>query len=109
MQWMGPGGWRGTANGVLKFLVGLRGGSLLEPELVDTMFTQQLGWYRAQSRYGPYYHHNGGLFSGAQPAQEVHTGAIHFPFGYDAVLFINSPGKPIALMAEAFGSSAKAR
>lgn len=105
MQCMGPGGWLGTANGILKFLIGLRGSSVLQPQTAEMMFSQQLGWYQGDSPFGPYYHHNGALHTGATPSQELHTGAVHFPSGYGAVLFVNSPAKPIQLMAQAFGAS----
>lgn len=103
MQAVGPGGWLGTASGVLTFLTGIRANAVLDPATTELMFTQELGWYRAMTPFGPYYHHNGGLFTGAKPAQETHTGAIHFPAGYDAVLLVNAVSPDIIrLMARAF-------
>lgn len=103
---MAPGGWLGTAFGVLKFLMGLRTEAVLQAATSEMMFTQLLGWYRGSSRFGPYYHHNGGLLTGANPKQVLATGAIHFSDGYDAVLFVNSPANVIPLMARAFGAEA---
>ena len=101
MQCIGPGGWLATARGLLKFLVGVRGHAVLDEVTTRLMLRGKLGWYEGRTRFGPYYHHNGGLFTGA--GQQLHTGAVHFPAGYDAVLLINSPpGGTIRLMARAF-------
>jgi len=99
----GAGGWLGTANGLLAFLRGLRTNALLSPATTEMMLTQRLGWYPAESASGTYYHHNGALFTGRTPRQEVYTGIVLFPSGYDAVLLVNSgPVDPIRLMARAF-------
>jgi CubicO group peptidase (beta-lactamase class C family) len=99
----GAGGWLATATGLLQFLTGIRANALLNPDVTAMMFADRLGWYPGTSRYGTYYHHNGGLFNAKSPRQELHTGIVQFPHGYDAVLLVNSgPARPIRLMAETF-------
>jgi CubicO group peptidase (beta-lactamase class C family) len=95
MDCIAPGGWLGTAFGVLKFLMGLRTDTVLQPATSEMMFNPLLGWYRGTSPHGPHFHHNGGLHNEENPAQILATGAIHFPPGFDAVLFVNSRANAI--------------
>jgi hypothetical protein len=98
-----PGGWVAPASELLKFLIGVGDNILLSARLTERMFTESLGWYTHDGKYGQYYHHNGGLFNGASPRQGLSTGVIHFTNGYDAVLLTNSPHKGlIKLMVQAF-------
>jgi CubicO group peptidase (beta-lactamase class C family) len=100
---VGASGWLATARGLLQFLIGLRTFALLGPQTTEMMFAERLGWYPGTSEFGTYYHHNSGLFNGKTPRQELHTGVVHFPHGYDAVLLVNSgPARPIQLMAATF-------
>ena len=103
ISFVAPGGWVAPAGELLKFLIGVRNNTVLSPQLTDRMFTESLGWYTRNGRYGQYYHHNGGLFNGANPRQGLSTGVVHFTNGYDAVLLTNSPHKGIIkLMVQAF-------
>jgi hypothetical protein len=64
-----------------------------------------LGWYQREGAYGTYHHHNGGLVNGLSPAQGLNTGIVHFSYGYDAVLLINSSRDDlIDVMVEALES-----
>lgn len=102
-SFIAPGGWVANAGELLKFLIGVRNNTVLSAQLTDRMFAESLGWYTWNGKYGQYYHHNGGLFDGANPRQGLSTGIVHFTNGYDAVLFTNSPYKGIIkLMVQAF-------
>jgi CubicO group peptidase (beta-lactamase class C family) len=102
-SFIAPGGWVANAGELLKFLIGIRNNTVLSPQLTERMFTESLGWYTWNGKYGQYYHHNGGLFDGANPRQGLSTGIVHFTNGYDAVLLTNSPHKGIIkLMVQAF-------
>ena len=85
------GGWVASARELLKFMIGVRGNVVLSPQTTDMMFTEGLGWYPYDGKYGRYYHHNGALVTGATPPQGETTGVIHFTDGYDAALLINTP------------------
>ena len=102
-SFIAPGGWVANAGELLKFLIGVRNNTVLSAQLTDRMFTESLGWYTWKGKYGHYYHHNGGLFDGANPRQGLSTGIVHFTNGYDAALLTNSPHKDIIkLMVQAF-------
>jgi CubicO group peptidase (beta-lactamase class C family) len=117
---MAAGGWLGTANGVLKFLLGLRANAVLDAPTTQMMYTQQLGWFADSSPYGSYYHKTGGEWdytdaAHTQPPQETHAGIAVLPDGYDAVLLVNSAaGTPrtlsaVELIAKASGAPAPLR
>jgi len=98
-----PGGWITSGDQLIKFLIGLRNNAVLSKQATEAMLTGGLGWYPWAGVYGTYYHHNGGLLNGLQPAQQLNTGIVRFTDGYDAVLLVNSPrGDIINLIVKAF-------
>jgi hypothetical protein len=85
---LGAGGWIGSALGVATFAYGLRTGNILHPEYVWFMQNLQFGWYHGGTSSGLCYHHNGGL---SDNGNEVNTGVVSFPDGYDVALLVNHP------------------
>jgi len=90
------GGWLGTANGVLKFLLGLRANTVLDAPTTQMMFTQQIGWFSDSSIFGSYFHKTGGGTNYTDqahtlPSQQLHSAVAVLPGGFDAVLMANSP------------------
>jgi hypothetical protein len=84
------GGWVGTANQLIKFLVGVRNNTVLSAADTAMMLNENLGWYTYDGVYGQYHHHNGGGDNGADPPQGLNVAIVQLADGYDAVLLVNS-------------------
>ena len=79
-----PGGWVATPEALMKFLIGVRNNTVLDPQTTLSMLNGEEGWYTYDGIFGQYFHHNGGLGNGATPSQGVATGIIRLADGYDA-------------------------
>jgi hypothetical protein len=101
-NWMvGAAGWVTNAKKMGLFMNGLRGNAVLNDQQKDLMFTNGLGWYPQNGKFGTYYSHNGGFGGGTtadRPKQGIMSAFIHLIDGYDCALVWNSA------MDETFGN-----
>src|SRR5262249_25289192 len=101
---IGPGGWVSSVRELIKFATGVRSNKVLKPDTTIAMFLRSLGWYTYEGIYGQYFHHNGGLLTGATLPQGLVTGVIHLGDGHAAAILVNTWGfHTIAQMDPALG------
>ncbi len=82
------GGWVGSVDDLMKFLIGVRDCWLLSAQTTKTMLDNLLGWFQPWWDPAlPYRAKNGGLYSGGQG---LNTAIVHFDDGYDATIFVNT-------------------
>ena len=107
------GGWVGSTNQLMQFLIGVRDSQLLKPEITESMLNNEYGWFQPWTNLSLAYRaKNGGLVN--RDGRGLNTAVVHFNDGYDAVIFINTknaenklwqPGTLIAVHNQLFGGN----
>ena len=87
------GGWVGSVNELMKFLVAVQNSTLLGAATGALMLDEQMGWFQPWGG-GPSFYtaKNGGLYTAGSDPQGLNTAIVHSNDGYDAVILINTAG-----------------
>ncbi|NUN13218.1 MAG: serine hydrolase, partial [Myxococcales bacterium] len=88
-------GWYSNARDMLKYLMGLRNGLVVDTDVLDNLFTTEAGFFDITTNVGTGYWHNGGWGSTYYPNNKKHTAGVstvimHLPEETDLVILINT-------------------
>lgn len=97
----GAYGWYASSTGLVRWLIGLRNHSLLEPAATEALFDENLGWLDRDTSRGNASWHNGGWVTG--DGRGLKTCVARLPDGYDAVILMNTtPNNALGALVGAF-------
>jgi len=107
IPFVAAGGWVTNARELIKFLIAMRGTSVVPANIVSDILNGPMGWDGpVAGNFGTYYTKNGGVGNGANPQQQSDIGIVRLVEGYDIAILANSqpPVDVVGLCCGAFDS-----
>jgi uncharacterized protein (TIGR03437 family) len=94
---VGASGWIASARELIKFMIALRGTSLLPQTTITSMFSGGIGaWSSHPGTFGTYYFKDGGLTKNDRSGvpTNINTALVKLAEGYDIVVLANGLPQP---------------